>query len=194
MDILPSRDKLPINTISDRLIMTKTFLQYVAKDLLAKHPDGLARVAVVFPNKRASLFLNRALAETARQAAKAEGRMVTPLWSPAYITISELFRHHSSLTVPQDIDLVFTLYQSYCTATGQKPNDDDNNNIGHFYGWGQKLLADFDDVDKTWHLSTNSSAMWKPMKIWGLTSLISVKNNDVASVTSFISSIPTLLI
>lgn len=144
----PSGDKLPINTISDRLIMTKTFLQYVAKDLLAKHPDGLARVAVVFPNKRASLFLNRALAETARQAAKAEGHAVAPLWSPAYITISELFRHHSSLTVPQDIDLVFTLYQSYCTATGQKPNDDDNNNIGHFYGWGQKLLADFDDVDK----------------------------------------------
>lgn len=120
----------------------------MAEDLLAKHPDGLARVAVVFPNKRASLFLNRALAETARQTAKAEGHTAAPLWSPAYITISELFRHHSPLTVPQDIDLVFTLYQSYCTATGQKPNDDGNNNIGHFYGWGQKILADFDDVDK----------------------------------------------
>lgn len=42
-----------------------TFLQYVAKDLLAKHGHELTDVAVVFPNKRASIFLNRALYEEA---------------------------------------------------------------------------------------------------------------------------------
>lgn len=44
-----------------------TFLQAVAKDILAKHGvSGLSDVAVVFPNKRASLFLNQALYEQAR--------------------------------------------------------------------------------------------------------------------------------
>ena len=42
----------------------RTFLQNVAKDILAKHGvDNLADIAVVFPNKRASLFLNQALYE-----------------------------------------------------------------------------------------------------------------------------------
>ncbi|MBP3757073.1 MAG: hypothetical protein J6I61_07315 [Prevotella sp.] len=36
----------------------KSFLEYVADDILGKYANQLARVAVVFPNKRASLFLN----------------------------------------------------------------------------------------------------------------------------------------
>ena len=61
-----------------------TFLQYVAKDILAKHGEqNLSDIAIVFPNKRASLFLNEALYEEAKQ----------PLWSPTYITISDLFRN-----------------------------------------------------------------------------------------------------
>ena len=36
----------------------KTFLEYVAEDILRKFGDNLARTAVVFPNKRASIFLN----------------------------------------------------------------------------------------------------------------------------------------
>ena len=66
-----------------------TFLEYVAQDLLDKYGTDMSGIAVVFPNKRASLFLNQALARMA-------GR---PLWSPAYITISDFFRQHSELTV-----------------------------------------------------------------------------------------------
>ena len=60
----------------------ETFLQLVARDLYAKIGNDLSRTAIVFPNKRASLFFNEYLAaETDR-----------PLWSPAYVSISELFR------------------------------------------------------------------------------------------------------
>ena len=45
--------------------MNPTFLEYVAKDLIAKYGDNLARVAVVFPNKRAALFMNDSLAKEA---------------------------------------------------------------------------------------------------------------------------------
>ena len=40
----------------------KSFLEYVADDLLSKYGTDLAHIAVVFPNKRASLFLNECLA------------------------------------------------------------------------------------------------------------------------------------
>ena len=40
----------------------ETFLQLVARDLYAKIGNDLSRTAIVFPNKRASLFFNEYLA------------------------------------------------------------------------------------------------------------------------------------
>ena len=40
----------------------KTFLQTVAQDLYSKIGSDLSRTAIVFPNKRASLFFNEYLA------------------------------------------------------------------------------------------------------------------------------------
>ena len=110
----------------------KSFLEYVAEDLLSKYGTDLAHVAVVFPNKRASLFLNECLA---RKAGK-------PLWSPTYITISDLFRNHSSLKVADPIMLVCELHKCFTACTGI------DESLDHFYGWGLLLLSDFDDLDK----------------------------------------------
>ena len=109
-----------------------SFLEHVAADLLHRFGTNLSRVAVVFPNKRASLFLNEHLARLAAQ----------PLWSPAYITISDLFRSHSDLTVADPIKLVCDLHRCFVECTGI------DETLDHFYGWGQLLLSDFDDVDK----------------------------------------------
>ena len=108
------------------------FLEHVASDLLARFGTDLSRVAVVFPNKRASLFLNDHLA---RQAGR-------PLWSPAYITIRDLFHSHSQLKVADPILLVCKLHQCFKQCTGI------DETLDHFYGWGQLLLSDFDDLDK----------------------------------------------
>ena len=109
-----------------------SFLEHVAADLLNRYGTNLARVAVVFPNKRASLFLNEHLARLAGK----------PLWSPAYITISDLFRSHSNWKVADPILLVCELHKCFIEATGM------DETLDHFYGWGQLLLADFDDLDK----------------------------------------------
>ena len=109
-----------------------SFLSHVASDLLDRFGTNLSRVAVVFPNKRASLFLNDYLA---RQADR-------PLWSPAYITISDLFRSHSQLKVADPILLVCELHKCFTRCTGI------DETLDHFYGWGQLLLSDFDDLDK----------------------------------------------
>ncbi len=110
----------------------KTFLEHVAEDIIRKYGTDLSRLVVVFPNKRASLFLNEALVRLA-------GR---PVWSPAYITISQLFRSQSELTVADPIKLVCDLHRSYVEVTGF------DETLDHFYGWGQLLLTDFDDIDK----------------------------------------------
>ncbi|WP_288319112.1 PD-(D/E)XK nuclease family protein [Xylanibacter caecicola] len=110
----------------------KTFLDYVAEDIIRKYGYDLSHMAVVFPNKRASLFLSDSLARTARR----------PLWSPAYLTISEMFRRHSSLEVGDRIKLICDLHKSFIRCTGI------DETLDHFYGWGELLLADFDDIDK----------------------------------------------
>ena len=89
--------------------MENSFLRYVAEDLVSKFGTNLARVAVVFPNKRASLFLNDHLARLADE----------PVWSPAYITISDLFRHHSTLAVADPIKLVCDLHRVFTAVTGK---------------------------------------------------------------------------
>ena len=86
----------------------KSFLEYVAEDVIRKYGTNLSHIAIVFPNKRASLFLNEALARQAQR----------PIWSPAYITISNLFRQQSDLQVADPIQSVCLLHQSFCAMTG----------------------------------------------------------------------------
>ena len=110
----------------------KAFLKIVAKDMLEKYGTDMSDIAVVFPNKRASLFLNSYLAQLARK----------PIWTPTYITISDLFRRHTDLKVADPIKSICDLHKTFVKCT------DIDETLDHFYGWGQLLLSDFDDVDK----------------------------------------------
>ena len=110
----------------------ESFLKHVAADLYRRKEGNLARTAIVFPNKRAGLFFNEYLAELSD----------TPIWSPAYLSISELFRSLSSWEIGDPVKLVCELYKEFCTHTQSKETLDD------FYFWGELLLSDFDDVDK----------------------------------------------
>lgn len=122
-------------------MITKIFLGYVADDLLRRFGADLSRLAVVFPNKRAALFLNRQLASQWKR----------PLWSPAFLTVSELFQAHSQLKLADPIELVCRLFKSYLATQGERAGDE---TLDRFYGWGQLLLTDFDDLDK--HLAPPS--------------------------------------
>ena len=110
----------------------KSFLQYVAEGILHKYGTDLSRITIIFPNKRASLFLNEELVRLSNK----------PLWSPSYLTISELFRAHSSKLVGDQINLICDLHKIFNECTGS------DETLDHFYGWGQLLLADYDDIDK----------------------------------------------
>ena len=65
-----------------------------------------------------------------------------PIWSPAYVTIDELFRSLSDLSKETSIRTVCLLHEIFCRLTGSQETLDD------FYYWGELMLADFDDIDK----------------------------------------------
>lgn len=108
------------------------FLKLVAEDLHDKLQGDFTHTAVVFPNKRAGLFFNEYLATRAGQ----------PVWSPAYLTISELFRSLTDRRVGDPIELVCRLYEVFRDATRS------HETLDEFYFWGELLISDFDDIDK----------------------------------------------
>lgn len=110
----------------------KSFLKYVAEDIIRDYGTDLSRIMVVFPNKRASLFLNEELMKIVQK----------PFWSPNYMTISDMFLQNTSLQLADPIKLICDLHKSFVKCTGV------DETLDHFYGWGQLLLADFDDLDK----------------------------------------------
>ena len=110
----------------------QSFLQLVAHDLYTKIGNDLSRTVLVFPNKRANLFFNEYLA----------GESDKPIWSPAAMSISDLFQKLSVQKGGDPIRLVCELYKVFKEETRSQETLDD------FYFWGELLISDFDDVDK----------------------------------------------
>ncbi len=108
------------------------FLDQVAKQLYTTYGSSLNRHCLVFPNRRAGLFLMKYLAASAGK----------PLWAPRVITINELFVNCSGLKKAGNERLVFELYRIYRSIAKTEETFD------NFYFWGEMLLNDFDDVDK----------------------------------------------
>jgi hypothetical protein len=121
--------------------MVKSFLEIVAQDVYGKWGHDLKDTAIIFPNKRAGLFFEEYLSRCC------EG----DLWSPRYLTISDLFRSEAKgLQVTDNIELVCDLYKIYQESPGTEETLDE------FFFWGETLLADFDDVDKNLAFDTDA--------------------------------------
>jgi hypothetical protein len=113
--------------------MAKSFLEIVAQDVYNKWGHELKDTVLIFPNKRAGLFFEEFLSRCSGG----------DLWSPRYLTISDLFRSQNiGLRVTDSIELVCELYKIYRESPGTEETLDE------FYFWGETLLADFDDADK----------------------------------------------
>lgn len=112
----------------------QSFLSLVASDLLEKYGKNLHQITIVFPNKRAGLFLNQELARLSPE----------PVWAPRYATMSDIFMKLTDLARAESIEAVCTLYRIYCEELGEEATE----TLDQFYGWGEMLLADFDDIDK----------------------------------------------
>lgn len=122
----------------------KTFLSIVAQDLLEHYGTDMRHVTVVFPSKRAGLFLSQELLSLSTK----------PVWAPRYITMGELFRQHTTRLLADPIDCICRLYALYIKYVGEEIRTDEGDaalqheSLDRFWGWGEVLMADFDDIDK----------------------------------------------
>ncbi len=108
------------------------FLEHIAKSLYSEYGNTLNKHCLVFPNRRAGLFFLKYLAR----------EISNPSWTPAIMTINDLFRSLSELQLAENEILLFELYKVYREVKKSNERFDD------FYFWGDMLLNDFDDVDK----------------------------------------------
>jgi hypothetical protein len=108
------------------------FLEKIAESLQNEFGNTLNNHCLVFPNRRAGLYLMKYLA----------ARIQKPVWAPSVLTINELFRSYSSLQTAGNEILLFELYKVYSEIRNPHESFDE------FYFWGDMLLDDFDDVDK----------------------------------------------
>lgn len=110
------------------------FLQLVAQDLCRKFGNDFSRTVIVFPNKRAGLFMNEYFLQLSEGA---------PVWVPRYITINELFLALApDISINDPIDSTLRLVSLFRRLSGKDVT------VDWFYGWAERILADFDDVDK----------------------------------------------
>lgn len=110
----------------------ETFLQLLAKDIVNKYGEQFSHLTIIFPNKRAGLFLAEELSRLIKH----------PVWMPEILTLSEYIEKHTGLHKADNLTLTIKLYKAYIEASGSHESFED------FYFWGTMLLSDFDDVDK----------------------------------------------
>ncbi len=109
------------------------FLEHIA-ELIQTRYERPEDVVVVFPNRRAGLFLKDILKSAA----------VKPGWAPDIISLQDLVSRESALHLADPVYLVYKLYQVYKTHLPREEGE----SFDRFYYWGKMLLQDFDEVDK----------------------------------------------
>lgn len=129
----------------------KSFLHSVANDLYQRFGNNMTRLVVVFPNKRASLFLNKEFISICKEHDN------KPIWAPKYQTINDLFQSLSPYNTLDPIVAVCRLYGVYKEVLQSEES------IDKFFGWGEVILSDFNDIDKQ---MVDAEALFKYVKDW----------------------------
>jgi ATP-dependent helicase/nuclease subunit B len=132
----------------------KVFIDKIAELINEqKIPDN--ELCIVFPNRRAGLFLKRKLIPT-------DGK---PRWVPQIISVEDFVFSVSRLKEPDNVTLLAMLYQAHCSFNPEAVSFDS------FLSWGSQILRDFEEVDqymvnatKLFHYIRDAKEidLWKP--------------------------------
>jgi len=108
-----------------------TFIDEIAKELIAQGLSDPSKVSVVFPTRRACLIFRNRFAH----------HIGKPVWAPKVMSIADFVSTSSGYPVSEEMELLTTLYDVYKIHWPQ-------HDFGKFYPWGRMLLGDFDEADK----------------------------------------------
>lgn len=109
----------------------KSFIENLADQINKESCTG-NELCVVFPNRRAGLFLKRKLIPK-------DGK---PRWAPQIMSIEDFVFSSSRLKEPDNVTLLATLYNAHCNIN-QNPVSFDS-----FMSWGTEILRDFEEIDQ----------------------------------------------
>lgn len=109
----------------------QNFLDKLAEQILSENADGLGKLCIVFPSRRAGIFFKKSLAS----------KINKPQWSPEVLGISDFIVALSPFTIEDKIVLIFELFEVYKNYLPDESFD-------KFYPWGEMILNDFEDLDK----------------------------------------------
>jgi len=109
-----------------------SFLDKLTDYIAENHSEQLDRLCVVFPGRRAGLYLKKKLSAKLKKAC----------WSPLVFSIEDFICELAGLKITDNIRLLTILYQ--CIKKSEKP---EFKSFGDFLKWGPVLLNDFNDID-----------------------------------------------
>ncbi|MFH0895226.1 MAG: PD-(D/E)XK nuclease family protein [Bacteroidota bacterium] len=113
--------------------MSKPFLQNIAEKIIAEHENNFHRLCVVFPNRRAALFLREYLTATLKKS----------FIMPTVLSMEDFIEHYTPETVIDQPALLFTFYRVYLEIKKEEADS-----FEEFIKWAQVLLKDFSDMDR----------------------------------------------
>lgn len=122
-----------------------TFLAEVADYLMDNHATDLGACTVVFPNRRAGMFLKKHLSR----------RIDKPVWAPEILSLEDFLQSFSTIKKTDPLTLVFELYEAF------RQHQPHAEGFEHFYFWGEMLLRDFEEVD---HYLVNPTHLFHHIK------------------------------
>ena len=110
----------------------KTFLEETVEDIIKKFGNDLENIQIIFPNKRTGYFFQNVFAKTINKT----------VWSPKTYTIQSYIAKLSRIQKVDKIALIFILYDSFKAI-----NSEFNMKFDAFFGLGELILNDFNEVD-----------------------------------------------
>lgn len=110
----------------------QTFLDEIAEQLLSDTSGDPGKVKLIFPNRRAGLFLRRALAAKIQQ----------PVWAPEIYSLEDFLFQYTDLQLADKLTLVYEMYSVYRKLNVEAET------LEKFFFWGEVLVSDFEDIDQ----------------------------------------------
>lgn len=132
--------------------MSRKFLQQVVdyyKPVLMS--DDIAEYCFVLPNKRSAMFLKKYVLEAKDKTS----------FMPAIMTMGSFVSRFASHPEGLHREQLFTLYKAYAETLKAKGREEQLKDFDRFIFWGEMILSDFDDVDKS---LVNASELFKNIR------------------------------
>lgn len=116
--------------------MNPSFLQTIAREVVAAYGTKLDKCAFVFNNKRPEAYLKSHLA----------AEIKLPFFSPAFFTIQSFFEHIHTTPTANRFTQLFILHRCYNQLL--KVENERATEIASFLKFGSAILSDFGELDR----------------------------------------------